>query len=126
MAANNLPQMPQSMRELAAMSIDQVRAAYTQLPEAARKAQEMVKAITPPNPVVQGLSEVQERAMSFAQQNLDASFALADELSKASDLAELQQIQSKYAQQQLQAYALQVQELTGLVNGAAQKAKWSS
>jgi phasin len=126
MAANNLPQIPQSMRELAAMNLDQARAAYNQLLDATRKAQETMKTMMPANPVVAGLTEVQERAMSFAQQNLDASFALANELSKAKDLAEMLQIQSNYAQQQMKAYALQAQELTGLVNGAAQKAKWNS
>ncbi|MGA7324058.1 MAG: phasin family protein [Rhodomicrobium sp.] len=122
MGANSPPQIPPAIRELAAVNIDQARAAYAQLLEAARKAQDLMKSIMPSNPVVQGLAEVQERAMTFAQQNLDASFSLANELSKAKDLAEMVQIQSKYAQQQMQAYALQAQELTGLVmNGAVQK-----
>lgn len=126
MGANSPPQIPPAIRELAAVNIDQARAAYAQLLEAARKAQDLMKSIMPSNPVVQGLAEVQERAMTFAQQNLDASFSLANELSKAKDLAEMVQIQSKYAQQQMQAYALQAQELTGLVNGAVQQAKWRS
>ncbi len=126
MAANKLTEIPQAMRDLAAKNIDQARAACTQLMDAVRKAQETVKTIVPPNPVVQGLTEIQERALNFTQQNLDASFSLADELSQAANLAEMLQIQSRHVQQQIQAYSLQAQEITGLVNGAMQKAKSSS
>ena len=45
------------------------------------------------------------------QQNIDATFSLADELSKAADLTEVLQIQSRHMQQQLQAYSAQAQEL---------------
>jgi hypothetical protein len=44
-------------------SIDKARAAYSRLMDAARKAQYMMKTIIPSNPVEQGLSELQERAM---------------------------------------------------------------
>jgi hypothetical protein len=111
------------MRELAAKNIDQAHAAYTQLLDAARQAQEMWKKLVPSNPVLQGLTEVQDRAMTFTQQNLDAAFALASELTKATDLADALQIQSRHAQLQMHAYQLQAQELARLVNATAQKSK---
>jgi len=113
--ANKLLEIPQAIRELTAKNIDQARAAYTQLMDAARKAQETMKGIIPPNPMVQGLNDVQERAMTFARQNIDATFSLADELSKAADLPEVLQIQSRHMQQQLQAYSAQAQELMSTV-----------
>ncbi|MFZ1109661.1 MAG: phasin family protein [Rhodomicrobium sp.] len=116
-------EIPKEMREFAVQSIDQARAAYTQLIEAARKAQDMMKAMIPANPVAEGLSDVQERAMKFTQQNLDASFSLAQELAKAKDLTEALQIQSRHAQLQMHAYTLQAQELAGLVTAAATKSK---
>ncbi len=99
------------MRELAAKNIGHARAAYTQLMDAALKAQETMKTIIPSTPLVQGFNEVQGRAMKFVQQNLDASFSLADELSQAKDLTEMLQIQSKHAQQQMEAYSIQAREL---------------
>lgn len=123
MAENKQPEIPQEMRDAAVQSIDQARAAYNQLMDAARKAQEMMKTIVPSNPMVAGLTEVQERAMRFTQQNLDASFALANELAAAMDLQEALQIQSRHAQSQMHAYVLQAQELGAMVNAAAQKAK---
>src|SRR5271165_3859177 len=113
--------VPQEVREIAVKNVDQARAAYSQFMDAARQAQEMMKALIPSNPVAQGLSEAQERAMKFTQQNLDASFALANELAKAKDLTEALQIQSRHAQLQMHAYALQAQELTGMVNAVAKK-----
>ena len=123
MTENKQTDIPQEMRELAVKNIDQARAAYSQLMDAAQKAQEMMKALIPSNPAVQGLNEAQERAMRITQQNLDASFALANELTKAKDLTEALQIQSRHAQLQMHAYALQAQELTGMVSEAAKKGK---
>jgi phasin len=121
MAETKQTEIPQEMREFAVQSIDQARAAHSQLMDTARKAQGMMKTIIPPNPVAQGLSEVQERGMRFTQQNLDANFSLAHELAKAKDLTEVLQIQSRHAQLQMHAYALQAQELGNLVNAASQK-----
>jgi hypothetical protein len=111
MTAIKLPETPQAMRELAAKNIDQARAAYTQLLDAARKAQETVKTMIPPSPMAESFNGVQERAITFAQQNIDAGFSLATELSQAADLTEMLHIQSRHVQQQLQTYATQAQEL---------------
>jgi phasin len=123
MAQNQQPEIPQEMRDLARQNIDQARVAYSQLLDASRKAQEMMQAIIPSNPMA---VEVQERAMRFTQQNLDASFSLASELTKAKDLKEALQIQSRHAQLQMHAYALQAQELSNMVNEAARKGKLGS
>lgn len=116
--------IPKEMRDVAVQSIDQARAACTQVMDAARKAQDMMKTMIPANPIAEGLNEVQERAMKFTQQNLDAGFSLAQELAKAKDLAEALQIQSRHAQLQMQAYTLQAQELGGLMTAAASQTKF--
>ncbi len=121
MADTQQPGIPQEMRDLAITNIEQVRSAYTQLMDAGRKAQEMMKSLIPANPVVQILTEAQERAMRFTQQTLDASFAMADELAKAKDLTEALQIQSRHAQDQMHAFALQAQELARTLSDAAKK-----
>jgi Phasin protein len=64
--------------------------------------------------------------MRFAEQNLDASFAMANELTKAKNLKEALQIQSRHTQLQMHAFALQAQELGSLMNEAVQKAKLGS
>src|SRR5271165_3663849 len=115
MAETKQTAIPQQSRDAVVQSIGQARTAYNQLMEAARKGQDMLKTIVPSNPVATELTEVQERSMRFTQQNLDASFALANELAGAMDLQEALQIQSRHAQLQMHAYTLQAQELGAMV-----------
>jgi hypothetical protein len=68
------------------------------------------------------MQHAQDQSMKFAQQNIDAGLSLASELAKAKDLKEAMGIQSRHAQLQMQAYALQAQELGRLVAGAAYNA----
>jgi phasin len=123
MAKQKKQEIPPEMRELAVKNIDHVREASSQLIETARKAQEMMKTLVPSNPAMQGLNEAQERAMKFTQQNLDAGFALANELANAKDPQEALQIQSRYIQLQMHAFALQAQELVGMMSEAVTKGK---
>ncbi len=113
-------EFPEQMRELAERNVEQVRAACGQFMDAARKAQDMVGAMVPDNPMTAGMKQVQERTMRFAQQNMDASFLLASELAKARDFKEMVDIQSRHAQLQMVAYSTQAQELGRLMADAAQ------
>jgi phasin len=121
MADNNPMEIPREIREMAEKNIGQARAAYTQLMDATIKAQEMLKSMAPSGPLTEAMSAIQERAMRFTQQNLDANFALANELAKAKDLSEALQIQNRHAQLQMHAYSLQAQELTALMSDLARK-----
>ena len=121
--ADKKMEVPQEMRAIVTQNIDQAREACKQFIDATSKLQDMVKTMIPANPALEGLSEVTDRATRFTQQNLDAGFSLAHELAKAKDLSEVLQIQSRHAQLQMHAYALQAQELGTLVNMALQKVK---
>ena len=116
-------QVPEEMRAMIAQNIEQAREACRQLMDVTTKVQDMMKSMVPNNPAMHGLEDVTERAMRFTQQNLDASFSLAQELAKAKDLTEVLQIQNRHAQLQMHAYALQAQELGALMNTALQKVK---
>ena len=91
-------EVPESFRELAEKSVAQARAAYGQFMDAM----------------------AQERAIRFARQNGEAGFALATELANAKNIQDMLAIQSRYAQTQMQAYALQAQELGRLIAEATQ------
>jgi phasin len=113
-------EFPAQMRELAERNVDQARAACDQFMDAARKAQDMIGAMVPENPMTAGMKQVQERTMRFAQQNMDASFSLASQLTKAKDFSEMAEIQSRHAQLQMTAYSTQAQELGRLMADTAQ------
>ncbi len=130
MSSNMQTEIPQAMRELTANTIDHARVAYNQLLDSSRQAQEMMTGMIssnlPSSPALQGLNEAQERTMRLIRKHVDAGFALANELTKATDLAEFLQIQGRHAQLQMQAYALQAQEFAGPANRTTQKVKLGS
>jgi phasin len=126
MTGNEQQDIPKEIRDLAARNIAQAHAAYNQLMAAAKQTQEMMKSIIPPNPMAAGITEAQDRAMRFTQQNLDAGFSLVTELASAKNMQEAMQIQSRHAQLQMHAYALQAQELGYMATAAAQKVEQGS
>jgi phasin len=113
-------EVPEPFRELAEKNVAQARAAYGQFMDAMAQAVEMWSRALPSNEVTAGFKVAQERAIRFAKQNAEACFALASELANAKNIQDMLAIQSRYAQTQMQAYALQAQELGRLMAEAAQ------
>ena len=113
-------EVPEPIRELAEKNVAQARAAYGQFMDAMAQAVEMWSRALPSNDVTAGFKVAQERAIRFAKQNAEACFALASELANAKNIQDMLAIQSRYAQTQMQTYALQAQELGRLVAEAAQ------
>ena len=113
-------EIPQQLRELAEKNVEQARSAYGQFMDAMAKATGMWMTAMPANEMTSGFKVVQERAVRFAKQNAEACFALASELTNAKNVQDVIAIQSRYAQTQMQAYALQAQELGRLMTEAAQ------
>ena len=120
MAQNQPFEIPQQLRELAEKNVEQARSAYGQFMDAMAQASGMWLSALPSNDMMSGFKTVQERASRFAKQNAEACFALASELANAKDIQDVLAIQSRYAQTQMQAYALQAQELGRLMAEATQ------
>jgi hypothetical protein len=119
--AQNPFEIPQQMRELAEQNVEQARKAYGQMMDGMAQAMGMWSAAVPANEMTSGFQLVQERATRFAKQNAEAGFALATELATAKDVQEVMAIQSRYAQTQMQSYALQAQELGRLMADSTQR-----
>ncbi len=113
-------EIPQQMRELAQKNIEQASAAYGQFMGAMTQAMDMWSKPLSSNKMTSGFMAVQEQATKFAKQNAEAGFALASELAKAKDIQEVLALQSQHAQTQMQAYALQAQQLGQLMVQATQ------
>ena len=116
-------EVPEPIRKLAEKNVAQARAAYGQFMDAMAQAVEMWSRAIPSNEVTAGFKVAQERAIRFAKQNAEACFALASELANAKNIQDMLAIQSRYAQTQMQAYALQAQELGRLMAEATQSAQ---
>lgn len=113
-------EMTQQIRELAKKNVEQARAAYGQYMDAMTQAMGIWSKGIPENQMTSGFKVVQDRAIGFAKQNAEAGFALAADLAKAKDIAEMMSMQNRYAQTQMQSYALQAQELGRLMTEAVQ------
>lgn len=113
-------EIPQQLRELTERNVEHARATYGQFMDAVSQAMGVWASAAPANAMTASLKVVQDRAVTFAKQNGEACFNLAAELANAKDIADILGIQSRHAQMQMQAYALQAQELTRLVMEATQ------
>ena len=119
--ANNPFEIPDQIRDLAERSVEQARTAYGQFMDAMLKAQSTSLTNVPATAMSTNFSDIQERAINFARQNFEASFSLTTDVARAKDIAAVLDVQKRFAQSQMQAYAMQAQELGGLMMTAAQR-----
>ena len=118
--ADNPFEIPQSMRDLAEQNLKQAHAAYEQLTDFVTKAMgPWMGAI--PSPMVAGFKDVQVRALAMANQNADSAFDVVVKITKAQNFQEILTLQTRFAQDRMQAFAAQTQELYKLIGEAVQK-----
>jgi phasin len=113
--------IPDGVRQMAERNVEQARTAYSQFMDMMRQAQDM--ATRSSGAMTEAASDIQTKAMRFAEQNMEAGFQMAADLARARDMKDYFEIQSRHAQKQMQAYAQQAQELGRLLSEAAQKAQ---
>ena len=75
----------------------------------------------PSIPMVAGFKDVQDRVVEIAKKNAESGFALVEKIAKAQNLQEIVTLQTRFAQEQMQAYATQMQEIQGLIGETLQK-----
>ena len=114
-------EIPETLRELAERNVDQARQAYDQFAQMAQKAQDM--ASSSGDAVAGTTRDIQSKALDYAKQNMEAGFSLAADLARAGDLKQYFEIQTEFAQKQMQTYTEQAQELARLMGQAASDAK---
>ena len=113
--------VPEAVRQLAEKNVEQARGAYNQFMDMARKAQDMMNQSS--GAVAESARDVQSKALGYAEQNMEAGFDFISELSKAKDLKEYMEIQSRHTEKSMKAYSEQAQELGRLMTDVAQKAQ---
>ena len=114
-------EIPQQMRNLAERNIKQAHAAYEQFAHFMIKAMDARTDALTANPVAAVFKDVQGRAMKIAMENTESVFTFADKIAKAQNFQEALTLQTQFAQDQMQAYATQMQELQKLIGETLQK-----
>ena len=88
--------------------------------DAVAQAMDMWSKALPSHELTSSFEAVQKKALKIAKQNAEAGFQLANDLANAKEVQDVISLQSRYAQSQMQNYALQAQELGSLMAGAVQ------
>ncbi len=112
-------EIPAGVRALAEGNVVQVRQAYEQFIGLVTKAQETI--LKSQGAITMSAVEIQAKVLLFAQANTEANFRFATDIAKARDVKEYLEVQSRYAQSQLESYAKQAQEITRLMGADAYK-----
>ena len=118
-------EIPQATRDAVEQNLKQAQAAYEQLMDFVTKAMGAWTSAMPASPMATGFKDVQERVAAMAKQNAGSVFAFAGKISNAQTLQDVLMLQTQFAQDQMQAYATQTQELQKLIGEALQKLQHS-
>lgn len=110
-------EIPPELRELAEKNVEQARAAYGQFMDFMTQALGAWSQ-SPVGAEMNAFKVVQDKAVAFAKENAERSFALASDLAKAKDVQEVLTLQSRYAQTQMQTFGIQAQQLSWLMADA--------
>ena len=108
----------QPLRKLTETNVEQARAAYAQFVDAMTQAMDLWLNAMPQNEMTAGLKVVQGQVIRFGKQNIEAGLNLASDLAKATSLQEVLDLQTTYAQTQLQVFRHQAQELARFMSEA--------
>ncbi len=101
--AEDPSEIPQTMDELAEQKLKQAHAAYDQFTDQMNNAMEAWTSALPSNPMTAALKGVQDRVMEIAKENVEATFTFAGNVSKAKTVQEALTLQTRFAQDWMQA-----------------------
>ena len=102
-------QVPNEMKAFAEQSVAQARKAFDGFLQAANQAMGQFEGQA--QAARSSAHEIAHKSMSYAEQNVAATFDFAQKLMRAKDAAELMGLQSEYLARQMQTISAQVQDL---------------
>jgi hypothetical protein len=113
-------EIPQAMREQAEQNMKEAHAAYEQLTDFVSKVTDAwIGAM--PSPVAAGFKDMQGCAMQIAKENAESVFTFAGKISNAQNFQDIVTLQTQFAQDRMQAFATQTQELYKLIEETVRK-----
>ena len=116
--------IPREMRTLAEQSVEQAKKAFDTFMTTAQKAATSIDGQT--SAAQSGAKDIRQKAMTFAEKNVAASFELAQKPVHAKDLEEVTRLQTEFVQRQIRALTDQAQELGETATRAAMGAAKSA
>ena len=102
--------IPNEMRSFAEQSVAQARKAFDGFLEAANQALGQFQGQA--QAARSGAEDIAHKSMTYAEQNVAATFDFAQKLMRAKDAAEVMALQSEYLTRQMQTISAQVQDFS--------------
>jgi phasin len=109
-------EIPAEMRDFAERSVTQARKAFEGFMGAVHKTSGALDLHQ--NPALQGARDLQSKAVTYAESNVNAAFDLAEKLVHAKDMQEVLAIQTEFVKAQMEAVQAQARELGDAVQKA--------
>ena len=113
-------EIPEQVREVADKSVGQARKAFEQFLDATQKA--MATAESSARSVTEGAADVSRQSLAFVEENVAASFDLAQRLVQARTPQEIAALQQEYIRRQMKALTEQGKQLGEMAARAATEA----
>lgn len=111
---------PQDMRRFAEQSVEQARNAFDGFITAAQKAMSTFEGQTAAAQA--SAKDIGQKAITFAQHNVAASFEFAQRIARARDMQEVMQLQAEFMKAQMQTLAEQAKDIGQSVTRSAMDA----
>ena len=121
--ADNPFEIPQALRDVSEQNLKQAHAAYEQLTDFVTKAMGAWMGALPSNPMAAVFKDVQGRAMQIAKENAESVFTFAGKISNVRTPQDIVTLQTQFAQDRMQAFVTQTQQLFSVIEEAIQKSE---
>jgi phasin len=113
-------EIPKEMRSMAEASFEQARKTFEKFVASAQAA---AGSLEERNATVRaGAKDVSQKAIAYAEKNVQASLDYAQSLLKAKDVTDVMRLHSEYVQRQMRSLAEQASEMGQIVSKAAMEA----
>ena len=113
-------QIPEQMRDVADRSVEEAKKAVEQLLDATQKA--VANAEGSVRSLQEGAADINRQAMAFVEENMAASFDLAQRLVRARTVEEVASIQQEFMGRQMAKFAEQGKQLGDMAGRATASA----
>jgi len=120
--ADNPLEIPQTLRDVSEQ-LKQAHAAYEQLTDFATKATAAWTGELPSNPMAAVFKDVEDRAMQIAMENAESVFTFASKISNVRTPQDIATLETQFAQDRMQAFVTQTQQLFSVIEEAIQKSE---
>ncbi len=113
-------EIPEQLRQATERSMEQAKQAFEQFLDATHKA--VATAEGSAKSLGEGAADVQRQALAFAEENIAASFELAQNIARARTVEEVSALQQEFAQKRMSAAVEQGKQIGGMASRAAETA----